>query len=395
MNDANGHNFSSDRAFDDDDIEHADFESPLLAREIMSHLRNNHIHPVMIFGTNSSGKTMMLLSLIDYIKSSDDAVVDVQLGAPIWPRRHGYFAPIEEAARAFFENQVAAFGRGYAAPRTQRETPYFIPVNIVHERRTVKFAFLEGMGEWFEQQKPAAGQAADASRMPPFLPFRNLLKEILQHYELGMSLIFVAPTVAGPDGESAASSHECLSNAMHQVDRLRGNKNRDNLLLLISKWDACCPPGVNGSGFSDATASTVLDRIARWRVAWPKFAAMTGFPAHSKALMPYSAAWVQPDRRITHSPIYAPVFRRFNRTLWNWLYGNATAALPHGGGAREILYADVVPSPVEEAGPYETLTRVMILSVFSKLFRERRHAGCRGGVRHDRGLLGALHRRER
>jgi len=64
--------------------------------------------------------------------------------------------------------------------------------------------------------------------------------------------------------------------------------------------------------------------------------------------MPYAAVWTKDGKTIIKSQKYARVFTKYNRTLWNWLYGNITepeSTVPGEApkvAERKVLYADVM-----------------------------------------------------
>ncbi|WP_288583243.1 hypothetical protein [uncultured Methylobacterium sp.] len=338
------------------------YDAPELAEEIVSILHAERINPVLVFGTQASGKTVMLQSLFHYLKSNDDTKISLSLGRTIWMEMHNARNVIEESGRAFLDNGITAFDDGRLPAATSRLSPFFIPVDIKRDGVTTRYAFMEGMGEWFQRE---GGTQAGGEQHHPFRPFQEILACVLRSFQHGISMIFVAPCIDGVQNNKKEYAHECLANAMSEVERIRIDKNRDNLLLLVNKWDAVCPPGEVAGRFSDATAADVLDRIRDWRYVWAKFVSLQGFSPTARAVMPYSAGWIQPDRRIIRSTQYAPIFARYNRTVWNWLYANAGVAFGGDVAQRRILYPDVLPKTVQPMGPFERLSRILTLNIRS------------------------------
>jgi hypothetical protein len=98
--------------------------------------------------------------------------------------------------------------------------------------KTIRFAFLEGMGEWYEM---SSGRSAYPS-------FKEEIAEILSNYNnFGISLIYVAPTFSPlpefqfPDPSRAALFDEALKGVIDEYGDKRGEKAKDNQLFLISK----------------------------------------------------------------------------------------------------------------------------------------------------------------
>ncbi len=310
------------------------------SKELVAKMVRDGVHPVLIFGTGGSGKTTLLQSLISYAQSDDDARFAPSLGESVFPDGYPGKAERDENARSFFDNVIAAFRSHRLAPRTQlSQGPFFIPIDISVESETLRFAFLESMGEWYEREHDADPRRRATA---PYQRMRWEIAAILRMFGRPISVIFVAPSIPIP-GQSVEYSHECMANAMTQYDQLRrAAKKADNALLLATKWDGVHNPDDPKSGFGDATVARALATIETW-VVWPRFHGIGGMRPGAKGLMPYAAAHINPDGSVVIGGMYADVFDAFNRTLWNWLYGNKREDVLTG--ARPVLYPDVVPPP--------------------------------------------------
>ena len=196
----------------------------------------------------------------------------------------------------------------------------------------------------------------------PYRQFQPEVDAILKLYEFGISIIFVAPTI-DTEGVLKDYSHECLAHTMAEYDKVRLDRNRDNVLLLLTKWDATHDPSLLNQKFCDASPTDVSNEIKNWLFVWPKFAGLTGLRVNAKTLMPYSAVWTTDGKSIIKLEKYARVFSKFNRTLWNWLYGNITESeLTIPGTApkvsdRSLIYRDVV-LPELRSNWYFSVTRI-------------------------------------
>jgi hypothetical protein len=295
----------------------------------------NHVHPVLVFGTRLSGKSTMLLSALGYAMGSADAGINVRVGEDPFP------ATVEDAqsryldAKAFLNVKVPAFNHGDMPPATSTEHPFFIPLDIEirgpgNTGRTCKLAFLEGQGEWFEM---------DTSTGVDFREMKPEVTAILKRFPNPISVIFVSPC-RSPEGRVGLEySHRCLANCVDQYRRHRNDPARDHLLLMMSKWDARHPPGTDG--FNDPAADLLLKEVQDWRFIWNAFSTLNGIG--SKSLLPYSAGMIS-GNFVNPPGVHKRVFDRYNRLLLNWIIGNATQ--PATGNAADRpppLYPDAAP----------------------------------------------------
>ncbi len=317
---------------------------PRAIHDFVVHLQSAKIHPILIFGTTYSGKTLMILSLLHYARHSADANMRIRLGAPVFPPSFPYADERFSDAEQFYNMLTIEFARGEHPPQTFKIVPFFIPIDIEVAGKTYKLAFLEGNGEWYERKNDL------------FQQFKQEIVGILNGFSAPISVIFVAPTHDDrPEGDRHTQnfSYECLAHWVEQYDRHRLVRDRDNLMLLLTKWDSLHSPGRAGSRFSDASAKDVLAEIEPWRFIWQHFANLNG---PQRAVTPYSAAWINDNKLFVRDDRMQGVFDRFNRTIWNWLFGNLTAAASDAAtGGRETLYADVVVPKPKPASFYQRL----------------------------------------
>ena len=318
---------------------------------LVQSLIDNHIHPVFVFGTTASGKTTALQSLIYYARQHG---MHISLGSSIFPNDYPEADERDKDAKDFFDNGVTSFARAVLPAPTQKSAPFFVPIDIEVDGKVLKFAFLEGMGEWYERQGPGG----------PYRQFQPEIRAILEQYAFGISIIFVAPTI-GTENVLRDYSHECLANTMAEYEALRVDRSQDNILLLLSKWDAVHFPGLPAHKFSDASPLDVLSEVKQWLFVWSKFSSLSGLKPGAKTLMPYSAVWTKDGKSIIAPGRHTNVFEKFNRTLWNWLYGNliessesAAPGIPSRIDGRKVLYEDVV-LPDARINFYTVLTKLL------------------------------------
>jgi hypothetical protein len=229
---------------------------------------------------------------------------------------------------------------------TQKEHPFFIPTLLSppgEKSEPVQFAFLQGMGEWYK---------LDHGAKSPYPEFKEAVEEILSGYtEGGLTVIFVAPAHSTlpqyqrPDPTENVDTS--LAATILQYNYKRGFQQKDNQMLLVSKWDTLYTTAALETSLAGDLEPKVRDHIFHkprqgyYRETWNNFSHLLLKPkSGSRVLMAHASCRVDNDR-IVNIPELVPAFNHFNRTLANWLYGNATADLM---GERRVLFPDVAPS---------------------------------------------------
>jgi hypothetical protein len=145
----------------------------------------------------------------------------------------------------------------------------------------------------------------------------------------------------------------------------------DNLLLLATKWDELHPPDTTlGTGghdnFANPDSDVVVEALTRFPFSWARFTRISEVSPDAKALTPYAATWIKNGKR-TDESVNKPTFDQFNRTVWNWLYGNAlsnrgASSAKDGYGPRKNFYADVATGGKRAGAPllYRSAMRAVI-----------------------------------
>ncbi len=346
---------SDDYAEDQKDAWASTFEGPSgggldprSIQDFVTYMRDEKIHPVLIFGTHGSGKTLMILSLLFYAKQNAHSGMSVRLGDTVFPPHFPFAKERYSDAQQFYDNLTIQFAQGERPPTTQKIVPFFIPIDVEIGGEKFKFAFLEGSGEWYEKDEFS------------YKEFKQEIGAILDTFPEPISVVVVAPTYderAQQNKSLKNFTHECVANCVEQYERRRLAKSRDNLLLLVTKWDALHNPSAPDGHFSDASVSDILKEIEAWHFIWAKYSRLNG---PRRSLMPYSACWIN-DGFIIRDPRYQPIFDKFNRTLWNWLIGNASeAASQQNPPARTEPYGDVKPSKTRSLSFYYKLAKTCL-----------------------------------
>ncbi|HEY1748486.1 MAG TPA: hypothetical protein VGG11_17190 [Xanthobacteraceae bacterium] len=317
--------------------------------DFIMYMRDEKIHPVLIFGTHGSGKTLMILSLLFYAKQNPHAGISVRLGESVFPPHFPFAKERYSDAQQYYDSLTIQFAQGERPPATQKLVPFFIPIDVEIGGEKFRFALLEGSGEWYEKDEFS------------YKEFKQEIGAILNTFPEPISVVFVAPTYDERAQQNKALknfTHECIANCVEQYERRRLARSRDNLLLLVTKWDALHNPSRTDRHFSDASVSDILKEIEPWNFIWTKYLRLNG---PKRALMPYSACWINKDGFIIRDARYQSIFDKFNRTLWNWLIGNASeAASQQNPPARMELYSDVKLSKTRDLNLYYKLARTCL-----------------------------------
>jgi hypothetical protein len=310
-------------------------------------------HPVFLFGSQAAGKSLVLLSLFQYAQRGDKADFAVTLGSDILPSDAPDAESRNAAGAGFFRRSVDDVLNRVLPEATQIPIgqPVYIPINLTvpteayQDVPSVQLVLMDGMGEWFEK--------IPKSPREDHRPFPIEIEFLLRQFSGPISAIFVVPAT-GPNVDPAdAAMHQAASAAMARYQKTREMHDDDNLLLLVTKWDAIHPPNRNNSSFGSASADDVISTLKPVGTAWQSFRTMANVPKGSRGLLQYSAAWIN-ERHVTPPHIKAvPIFERYTRTLWNWLYGNATQDTEEGVRSRQVLFPDVEAPPAPAMSKWE------------------------------------------
>lgn len=295
-------------------------------------------HPVMLFGTTSSGKSTILMSFIANLMHNPD--VSIKLGEPIYPSTNPMRQVEMEFAQDFFERRTEKFLHDKEVlTTTLTPSPLFIPIDIQRTRdeTPTKFAFLEGQGEWYERSNQPKGTM--------YQDFRAEVADVLKFYDANLSAVFVAPCSSLDNEKRMRDNDIGLMGALNAYQRYRSRQDEDSLLFLMTKWDVYANPLTNSrfGQLEPSDVSQVLDR--QYPDSWRAFQAMPRPLRNDRRFfMQYCAGYLVDEANHAPPAKQKDVFERYPRTLLNWLYGNATRTVSaNGRTSRErILFNDVV-----------------------------------------------------
>lgn len=309
------------------------FDAPASSQESMpvrghgslaEELHRKGYHPVMLFGTRAAGKSSLLASLFYYLQSDPDSPAVAVRGEWIIPTESSYGKSVADAASRFLSHVLNDFHDGVAAPMTQDETPFYIPIVLRpnNGQPEVKLAFLESRGEWYRIRK-------DSKDLYPEL--REEVSDVYKKFPSKISILLIAPYVIGEayseqtQSEWAQSemrdSDTSLFGALQAYQMARQHRELDSYLFVLTKWDAHTRSIVEKE-FIHPPRGMVSHLIAeRFPKSWTYFQNMQSTEAQS---MQYSAGIMSGDARVEIPRHLNPIMNRFPQMLWRWIYSNST-----------------------------------------------------------------------
>ena len=310
-------------------------------QQLAIQFREHNIHPILIFGASKSGKTSFIASLFQYILTGthQNATIALYLeaiptDATIWQDMRKY------ALRLFNKKLIDFVVDGAAAPATQDPIPFFIPVELTpNGRAPVKFAFLEGQGEWYQPDHDADN---------PYRPFQGEIEGVLKNFNRPLTIIYIAPvTSAGyatlgseesPESREMADRDQGLLGAMQQYTTLRKEKRHmDNNMFLVTKWDIQSK-SITDNSFRYPGPEKLESVIqARYKLAYPNFLNSNDLYNSNetkKCVSHYCSGVISGGSVDKQSVEDKSLIDFFPRKIWNWLYFHH---------AESVLYPDVHP----------------------------------------------------
>jgi hypothetical protein len=307
-------------------------ESRAPSQRLSAALETKGYHPVLIFGTRASGKSTLLTALFSYFQSDPESQATCILGDWIIPTDTTVGAQLADEASRFFNRVVSEFHSGNAAPSTQFELPFFIPV-VVHPSNgspVVKLAILESKGEFY-QVNP------DSARYFPEL--REEITDIYQNYNGAISVIIVAPYVmseayTSTEGEPTALGDEfkladdALLASLQSYLKHRQHPELDRFNFILTKWDVHTK-GINTPTFYNPPGGLVESLVSkRFPKAFTVFQNFSDSKGDRLSLMPFSAGVISGNDALPTPQKFRPIMHRFPNRLWNWLYMGAANGKP-------------------------------------------------------------------
>ena len=286
---------------------------------LAQNLERTERHPVLIFGASRAGKTLMIISLIQALRTSGE--VSVHLGEPVLDRADPRSAAKHKAARTLYERQTYTVDAGAAAASTQAD-PFFVPIDVMprnSQRPPVKFAFLDGRGELYEPNT--------AAELDFYKPLNEDVRDLLDNFSYGVTTIYMAPYSMGSehDRDTREGDHGLLG-VLEKYGDHRKMRSNDFHLFLLSKWDQYASP-MDPNMLFDRPTPMQVDTVLRERypLSWGAFQGLPleGPAEDRRSFMQYSSGYFVKGNPQRPPLNFEPSFARYPRTVLNWLYGNA------------------------------------------------------------------------
>lgn len=313
------------------------------AQLMVGSLESLGYHPVILCGTNGSGKTTAMASLCSFFLLRGGSI---EFGK--WPSDGGSTEHAERFAQArqFYDKVVNDFTNGIAPKATGAGWPYIVPLEITPTTqpatmpvgptdipRPIRVAFVDMTGELY---KPRSADDRGGHKL-------NEVQQLLTLFPRGVSMIYFAPTTriegynlgSGDSAEPHKTTDEehrvredpdlALINALSAYVEARPVRKHDRHLFVLSKWDLAC--NVEDPGFTEPDPMYVqreyLDKD--FPSAWGKFKTMHASP-RSKWWLQYSAGLINGRTRrrdAAESPV-GLALDLYAKVVWNWIYRGAT-----------------------------------------------------------------------
>ncbi|MFA5966610.1 MAG: hypothetical protein WC804_21545 [Sphingomonas sp.] len=289
-------------------------------------LERQERHPVLIFGSASSGKSSFILSIISALGDAEEVNVNFSDNEPILDEAEGDAQlQAHAAARQFYDWGLYRWSAGEPPPPNSGER-VFIPIEVqprYGDKPAVKFAILDGRGEDYAPLL-ASGNQALAPIGELRRPLGDEIKKLLKEYSHEITVIYVAPCSQADTLDAAAGLRHAIQE--YSSSRSLDLREKDSHLFLLTKWDENVDPLVKRAGFEEPSPLDVLRRIRpRYEGAWGQFCglALGDTVRDRRVFMQYAAGYFSEGKLAPPPDLIAKTIRRYPRTVANWLYSRA------------------------------------------------------------------------
>jgi hypothetical protein len=300
-------------------------------------LQEGGYHPVILFGTNFSGKTSLLLSLLATLISEPRLATGLVLCDPILSSGSGIGRRLHDEARKLFEVMTQAFLEGENIPATRLPLPFFVPVELRPAGKPpVRLAFLESNGEWYRPLREKGKPLVASDRLYPQL--RGEIEDLIATFQGGMSFMYLIPYTQGyvsaerdgmKDAEEIESASLAIAGVLRAYDRIRANHRvNDRHLMLVTKWDARSVRDIDRAGGLQEDRADLDEFVGhRYGKALAAFQGLAVAP-EQRSLNAYCAGLINERGRLQmrQGDDAREVVMSYPVRLWDWLYRNALTA---------------------------------------------------------------------
>lgn len=309
-----------------------------LGSDLARAMEDEGYHPVILFGTNNSGKTSILMSLFATIVN--EAVLDTGLSLcdPLLGSHTRVARELHTEAEHSFEVKTQAFIHGEKIDKTSTKFPFFIPVEFrpPDGRPAVKFAFLESNGEWYRPENSDGRSLSQVEKLYPAL--RGEIESFISNFQGGITFIYTAPVTQGEVYAPSENRHDAkeigyaalaIRGVLQTYDRIRANgRSLDKHLLLATKWDSQSARDADRAEGIEEDPEEVADFVrVKYGQALTAFQGLNIDPSQ-RHINAYCSGMIT-DRgllRLKHDDLVRGVIASYPVRLWTFLYRNALAS---------------------------------------------------------------------
>lgn len=294
-------------------------------------------YPVVLFGTNNSGKTSLLLSLFASLTADPRLSVGISLGDSILGGS-AVGRQLHRDATDTFYVKTAAFVAGEKILATKVGLPFFIPVELRPEegKPPVRFAFLESNGEWYREERAPNQPIGSMERLFPKL--RSEIEQFIAQYQGGISFLYLLPYTqldvdsvhdVARDADEMQNASFAISGVLREYDTIRMNyRADDHHLMLVTKWDAHSTRDPNrAEGIEEDRAALHDFGLRKYGPALATFQGLNLRPSQ-RMLNSYCAGIINSRGllQLRHDDDVRAAVDAYPIRLWTWLYRNALEA---------------------------------------------------------------------
>ena len=317
-----------------DDASSYDADLTAYGQKLAQAMEQSEVHPVLIFGSANSGKSVMLASLLSFLRNNNLGL-SATLISPLLESDSGVAKEVEINAQQFFNHSVINFGDGQAPLATRSRLPFFIPIEAACQSPasggSVRVALMESNGESYHPD----------SKSPRFYsPLTPDVRAFLSVYEHSISVIYVAPVTQAAVRDGTASdarrdradrriAEHAIVGAIGAYKATRPEKPIDHHLLLASKWDAYGSADKSGWTLDRIlNDSTAADDVVPFLQNYYK-EALTSFNTKlqsARCSIHQYCAGVMNARDLDRgrNQRLRPLLDCYSFDLWNWIHTNAS-----------------------------------------------------------------------
>lgn len=306
-----------------------------LGSDLARAMEDEGYHPVILFGTNNSGKTSILMSLFATIFNESVLDTGLSLCDPLLGSHTNVARQLHAEAEHSFEVKTQAFIAGEKIDKTSTKFPFFIPVEFrpPDGRPPVKFAFLESNGEWYRPENSDGRSLSTVEKLYPAL--RGEIESFISNFQGGITFIYTAPVTQGEVYAPAENRHDAneigyaalaIRGVLQTYDRIRANgRSQDRHLLLATKWDSQSARDADRAGGIEEDPEEVAHFVrSKYGQALTAFQGLNIDPSQ-RNINAYCSGMITERGllRLKHDDLVRGVIASYPVRLWTYLYRNA------------------------------------------------------------------------